>query len=397
MPPKAPAPERRAAGSRSRPVRGREMSAAQILPRDGLGVLIAALAAGGHRVLGPTLRDGTIVYDDIAGMDDLPVGWGEEQAGGRYRLRRRDDAAVFGHTVAAQSWKRFLHPPVVELWRARRNGAGFEPVPPPEPGPPLALIGVRGCDLAALRIQDRVLSAGSHPDPVHAGRSAGLFIVAVNCGTAAATCFCTSQGTGPRAGTGFDLCLTELGPDHAGAFLLEVGSVAGESLAEALPLAPAGAAEIAAAEAIVARTATSITRRMPAEGVRETLLDNLDHPRWDDTAARCLACGNCTMVCPTCFCTTVEDSTDLSGEEAIRTRHWASCFTLDFSHVHGGPVRASGRSRYRQWLTHKLATWHDQFGSSGCTGCGRCITWCPTGIDLTEEVAALAVPPQEGG
>jgi ferredoxin len=368
------------------------MSAAQILPRPALEALIAALAARGHRVIGPRLRDGIIVYDDIAGMADLPAGWGEEQAGGRYRLHRRDDDALFGHTVAAQSWKRFLHPPEVELWRARRTGDGFEPVPAPEPGPPLALIGVRGCDLAAIRVQDRVLSAGRHPDPVHAARRKGLFIVAVNCGTAADTCFCPSMGTGPRAGPGFDLCLTELGPEDDGAFLLEVGSAPGQEVAAALPLGPAEAGALARAEAIVARTATSIRRRMPAEGVPELLMANLEHPRWDETAARCLACGNCTMVCPTCFCTAVEDTTDLSGTEAIRTRHWASCFTLDFSHVHGGPVRASGRARYRQWLTHKLATWHAQFGGSGCTGCGRCITWCPTGIDLTEEVAALATP-----
>ena len=358
-----------------------------VMPRAGLEPLIAALRDRGHRVVGPVRRDGILVYDDIAGMADLPVGWGEEQDGGRYRLRRRDDDALFGHTVAAQSWKRFLHPPEVELWRARRSGDGFEPVPPAPPGAPLALIGVRGCDLAAIGVLDRVLSAGSHADPVHAARKQGLFVVAVNCGTAAATCFCTSMGTGPRAGPGFDLALTELVAEDL--FLVEVGSVAGREIAAALPLRSAGAAEIAAAERLTAATARSITRRMPAEGVPDLLTRNPEHPRWDEVAARCLACGNCTMVCPTCFCTSVEDSTDLSGDEAIRRRHWASCFTLDFSHVHGGPVRASGRSRYRQWLTHKLATWHAQFGGSGCTGCGRCITWCPVGIDLTEEVAAI--------
>ena len=95
------------------------------------------------------------------------------------------------------------------------------------------------------------------------------------------------------------------------------------------------------------------------------------------------------MVCPTCFCTTVEDHSDLAGETAERVRSWDSCFTLDFSYVHGGSVRTETQSRYRQWMTHKLASWIDQFGTSGCVGCGRCITWCPVGIDITEEAAAI--------
>ncbi|MBF0393567.1 MAG: 4Fe-4S dicluster domain-containing protein, partial [Alphaproteobacteria bacterium] len=116
---------------------------------------------------------------------------------------------------------------------------------------------------------------------------------------------------------------------------------------------------------------------------------NREHPRWDEVAKRCLTCGNCTMVCPTCFCTTVDDVTDLGGTRTERVRSWDSCFTLDFSYIHGGSVRNEGSSRYRQWITHKLSSWHDQFGSSGCVGCGRCITWCPVGIDITEEVGAI--------
>ena len=130
-------------------------------------------------------------------------------------------------------------------------------------------------------------------------------------------------------------------------------------------------------------------RSLDQEGLKELLYENRNHPRWDDVADRCLSCANCTMVCPTCFCTTVEDSTDLTGDTAERVRRWDSCFTMDFSYIHGGAVRKSVKSRYRQWMTHKLGTWQDQFGSSGCVGCGRCITWCPVGIDITEEVAAM--------
>jgi Fe-S-cluster-containing hydrogenase component 2 len=128
---------------------------------------------------------------------------------------------------------------------------------------------------------------------------------------------------------------------------------------------------------------------MDTSGIKELLYRNPEHPRWDDVAERCLACTNCTLVCPTCFCGSVEDVTDLVGETAERWRRWDSCFTLDHSFLHGGSVRSSTRARYRQWLTHKLASWIDQFGTSGCIGCGRCITWCPVGIDITEEVAAI--------
>ena len=139
----------------------------------------------------------------------------------------------------------------------------------------------------------------------------------------------------------------------------------------------------------MARCAAGIQRPMPAAGVHVLLLRNLAHPRWKDVARRCLTCGNCTMVCPTCFCTTVEDASDLSGQRVSRSQRWDSCFDLQFTNLHGGSIRSSTQSRYRQWISHKLSTWHDQFGGSGCVGCGRCIVWCPVGIDITAEAMAL--------
>ncbi len=134
-----------------------------------------------------------------------------------------------------------------------------------------------------------------------------------------------------------------------------------------------------------------MTRRLEPTVARDVLIANLDHPRWDDVANRCLSCTNCTLVCPTCFCSAVEDVNSLDGEHAERVQRWDSCFTLGHSTLHGaGSVRGDTRSRYRQWLTHKLSTWWDQFEVSGCVGCGRCIAWCPVGIDLTQEVAAIA-------
>ena len=156
-----------------------------------------------------------------------------------------------------------------------------------------------------------------------------------------------------------------------------------------LPTVDASSADEREAARVVEHAATDMGRTMETGDIRELLLGNLEHPRWEEVSDRCLTCGNCTLVCPTCFCHSVDDVTDLASGEAERTRRWDSCFNLEHSYIHGGSVRTSGRSRYRQWMTHKLATWIDQFGTSGCVGCGRCITWCPVAIDITEEAAAI--------
>jgi sulfhydrogenase subunit beta (sulfur reductase) len=200
------------------------------------------------------------------------------------------------------------------------------------------------------------------------------------------------MGTGPRADSGFDLALTEI-LDGGHRFVLEIGSEAGRALLSEVPHTPASPTDVEVALRRSEEAAARIERRVDTDGLPARLAATLEHPQWDDVAERCLTCANCTMVCPTCFCSTVEDTTDLTGDHAERWRRWDSCFTLEHSYVHGGPVRSSTRSRYRQWLTHKFGTWHDQFGVSGCTGCGRCIAWCPVGIDVTAELAALLTDP----
>lgn len=360
-----------------------------VVNMEGLQALLDTLRRRGHRVVGPTLRDQAIVYDDITSVADLPQGWTDEQNGGHYRLARRDDDALFGYAVGSHSWKKFLHPPVLHLWRAQRDGGDMRVVPEPDPDERFAFIGVRSCELHAIAIQDKVFLGGAHIDPHYQTRRKGAFIVAVNCSHAGGTCFCVSMKTGPKADTDYDLALTEISGDRGRAFLIEAATDEGRSVLAELPQREATTEDVAKAEAVVAHTAASMGREMRSDDVHELLLRNLDHPRWNDVAERCLTCGNCTMVCPTCFCTSVEDSSDLAGVETSRSRRWDSCFTMDYSYIHGGSVRASSRSRYRQWMTHKLATWIDQFGTSGCVGCGRCITWCPVGIDITEEVRAI--------
>lgn len=362
-----------------------------VVQHEHLQHLLDVLGNRGYQVIGPTLGDNAIVYDEVESLDDLPAGWTDEQDGGVYRLRRRADQALFGYTTAPQAWKKFLHPARRRLWQADRASeeGDFVFVEETPVLPRYAFLGVRACELHAIEIQNTVFTKGPYIDPLYKTLHDTAFIVAVNCGQAGGTCFCASMHTGPQATGGFDLALTEIIEADQHVFLVEIGTDRGAEVMREVPHTAAQEADRAAARQIVEKTARSMGRVLDTTGIKEFLYANANHPHWDDVASRCLTCCNCTNVCPTCFCTTIEDTTDLAGNHAERWQRWDSCFTLDFSYIHGGSVRATARGRYRQWMTHKLATWIDQFGTSGCVGCGRCITWCPVGIDITQEVRAM--------
>ena len=366
-----------------------EIGDSLILEKKDFGKLLDALREKNYQVVAPTLRDGAIIYDEITSADELPEGWTDVQEAGFYRIKPRTDKALFGYAVGPHSWKKFLHPPNVRLWQAERNENGFEIKKEEKDTPKFAFIGVRSCELHAIAIQDKVFIGEQFTDSVYQTRREQIFTVAVNCGQAGGTCFCVSMKTGPKAEFGYDIVLTEVLETDRHYFVAEAGTEKGAAVLNQITYQKASDREIQTAENIVAKTAENMGREMDTEGIKDLLYRNLENPRWDEVADRCLTCANCTMVCPTCFCTTIEDTTDLSGDNAERWRRWDSCFTLDFSYIHGGSVRASAKSRYRQWMTHKLASWIDQFDTSGCVGCGRCITWCPVGIDITEEVRAI--------
>jgi len=369
-----------------------------VLTRDGLKDLFAVLETQGYTTVGPTLRDGAVILDELDGPDDLPWGWTDDQEAAVYRVEQ-DGKAGFHFTQGPQSFKKYLYPPQARLWQATRKGRSFEVIENDAPRPRYAFIGVRACDIAAIDVLDRVFERGDYPDPEYQSRRAGALVIAVNCSKAGQTCFCVSMNTGPKATAGFDIALTELadGDDHV--FVLETGSDRGEAIAAELSLERSDDTQRTAADTVVQRTVDQMGRSLDTSDLPAKILANLEHPHWDDVAARCLTCANCTMVCPTCFCSTVEEKLDLDGSHAERWRTWDSCFTHDFSYTAGGVLRQSGGSRYRQWLTHKLSTWVDQFDTFGCVGCGRCITWCPVGIDITKEAVAVtaAVPARGDG
>jgi len=354
----------------------------------GLQKLITVLATEGYQVVGPKLEDGAIVYAELASSADIPVGLKDEQDGGKYRIVKGREGVYFDYVVGPHSWKRYLFPPDQKICEFRRQGKAFRIVEENADVPAFAFIGARPCELKALQIHDQVFDNGEFADPGYLARRAAAFVVAVNCTRAGGTCFCASMNSGPKASGGFDLALTEISEKSRHVFVVEVGSPRGEKIVAKLKGAAATDGDVSMADSLVEKAAANMGREM-VEDVGPLLKRNLEHNRWYEVAKRCLSCANCTMVCPTCFCNTVEDATDLTGASAVRTRRWDSCFTMDFSYIHGGSIRREGASRYRQWMTHKLSSWFDQFDTSGCVGCGRCITWCPVGIDITQEARAI--------
>lgn len=367
-----------------------EPGTAHVLDVSSLPALLENLHSHGFDVIGPTVRDGAIVLDSIRSVSDLPAGWGDEQSAGHYRLNRRGDGAIFGYGAGPQSWKKYTHPAELLLWSAQKENGHFRILNnEARPQRPLAFFGVRACDLAAIGLQDRVMMGDQYRNPPYEIRRKGACIIAVQCTQCAETCFCASLGTGPRISQGFDLCLTELAANGEHCFVVRTGTEQGLALLQGISTRNVTEQEELREAELLEHAAKSQKRAVKTEALKDCLERSFDRDTWQKVSSRCLTCANCTMVCPTCFCTTVEDSSDLSGAQAERWRRWDSCFTLSFSYIHGGSIRASAPARYRQWLMHKFSAWIDQFGSIGCVGCGRCITWCPVGIDITESVQVL--------
>jgi sulfhydrogenase subunit beta (sulfur reductase) len=362
------------------------------LARSALDDLIQALRRLGYSVVGPRLVDGTISLQPIESAAQLPKGLSDRQDGGSYRVVDGEPDLTFQYVVGPDGPKRYLFPPNLSLFAFHVEANNFVLDVGPPQVPKLAMLGVRACELAAIEVQDRVFGLDDpkmfrcESEPWYTQIRQETLMIAVNCTRPGGTCFCAAWGTGPEATKGFDLALTEL----RDGFLVHVGSARGATLLEKLPVREPTTAEVELAEIKMERARNCMGRQLDTAGVKELLDQSIDNPEWSEVAKRCLSCGNCTMVCPTCFCCTVSDSTTLAAtQDVARTRQWESCFTHQFTYTVSGPERNTIRGRYRHWLRHKLATWQDQFGTSGCVGCGRCITWCPVGIDLTEEVRRL--------
>jgi ferredoxin len=362
-----------------------EIGSTIVIQKETFNAILSRLKEKGYETIGPRVKNDTLIYAPIEQMDDLPRGYITEQDAARFHLKHTGHSRYFDAIPGAQSWKQFLFPPRAELFALRKVNNLWEASTPETKTPSYAFIGVRACELAAIQIQDNIFMRSDFNDPIYRARRERVFILSVDCMYPAGTCFCVSMETGPRVKAGFDLNLTEL----EDVFLLTVGSEIARDLLKGIPFELASAFLLRNADQGLERAASQMGRKLDISNLPDLILNNLDHPHWQEVGARCLSCTNCTQVCPTCFCWDATDEMSLDGKETHRERVWDSCFNPGYSYQAGGNTRPTIRSRYRQWLSHKLGTWKQQNGTLGCVGCGRCITWCPAEIDLTKEIPML--------
>ncbi|MCD6421500.1 MAG: 4Fe-4S dicluster domain-containing protein [Thaumarchaeota archaeon] len=344
--------------------------------------LFKEIGARGYRIIGPKLEDGVIRLGELKSFDEIPYGVGDVQKPGYYRIQ------VNGGRFRSplDSPKRILYPPELTLfkvtkdWKLEYPEYRFEAT---------ALFGIKPCDLAAIRIMDRV--QGELGDEYFLKMREKLLIVVENCVEPGENCFCATMGTGPAASTGFDVAYTRLDDST---ILFQPGSDLGVDLLGELNLEPATPDQIDAFREALLKASEKARAGFRLENLPDILELNLESKAYQEIAERCLGCANCNMVCPTCFCFDVIDEPELDGS-ARRIRIWDGCHSYSYAQVAGGNFRKDLWARYRHWILHKFVYWLRQFGSFGCVGCGRCITWCPAGIDLREVISKVVKEVEE--
>ncbi len=362
---------------------------AGIADTQGIDDLIKLLLGEGYVVMGPGVERNVIQKKEITSVGDLPKGYTDTQTPGSYRLERDlSSPELFSWAVGPASFKNSLFPAKQTLFEGKISKGKASITQKEVPSHKTCFFGIRPCEVAGMAVLAKVMTDGAYPDPQAVSVRKNSLVVAVECGRPAENCFCTSFNTGPMADDGCDIIITEITEGNH-RFLIRSGSDAGYAILSRLAYKPALPEDVSARDKVIAKSISAISKSIDQENTPALLARNIGSTIWANIANRCLSCGNCTMVCPTCFCASFEHSNGLE-EDFSAVRRWDSCFDSAHSYIHGGSVRTSVASKYRQWMTHKLSTWVDQFGEIGCVGCGRCITWCPVGIDITEETAKIA-------
>ena len=331
-------------------------------------------------MVGPSLSEGVVRLRELKGAGDLDAGVVDIQGPGSYVVAGKS-AFLFASVNGPDSPKTYLHPAEVELSKIVAKSSDLELLSAFHSNRKYAFFGIRPCDLRGVGIMDRTMLVPGFEDTVYSAlREDSIFIV-VNCTRAGENCFCASMGAGPAAASGYDVAITEL-PEK---LLFDIPEK-NMGLFKGIELIAATEEELRKGEEMVRHAGEQMGRRISQKDPARQMYAALDSPVWGKTAERCLACGNCTMVCPTCFCNTIVDRTNLKDGSVSRVRIWDSCLSKDFVYSAGGNPRQQRSARYRQFVMHKFAYWPDEFGTYGCVGCGRCITWCPVGIDITDTV-----------
>jgi sulfhydrogenase subunit beta (sulfur reductase) len=351
-----------------------------VMGKDQLDVLFDKVQALGYEVIAPKIEEGVLRLGSLDSNKELAKNVLAVQSPGKYHTESSDLMFSFTHGPDSPKW--FLYPSKRKLWKMTTEDGSFELKEAGCESEKVAFFGIKPCDLASIEVFDRTLMKGEYVDEHYMNMRDKLAVIVANCIEPSGTCFCHSMGTGPKAKGGFDLSLTEL----SDGFLVESGSKLGDEMLSGVDIRPAKQEDVNEADSKLKGAEDKMGRTLDVTNLKEKLYSNLESPAFREIAKRCLGCANCTNECPTCFCTMYQDVPSLDGKSSERSVAWDSCFTYQFAQVAGGHFRSELWARYRQWMVHKFAYWLDQFGVFGCIGCGRCITWCPVGIDVTESV-----------
>jgi hypothetical protein len=262
------------------------------LPHVSLQNMLTAIQHAGYQCVGPQVKEGAIVYDMLARSEQLPWGWREKQTPGSYQLEKIDKNEAFAWANGPQAIKPILFKPKETVFRVERSAEGKLSFTPHEAsGPPVAVFGVRACDIAGMVVQDKVFVTNKSADFRYRKRREQLFVVAVNCGYSSQNCFCVSAGTGPEVKDNYDIVMTELG----NGFVVNAGSEKGRKILDLLQLSNAETTQFEKAEQRRQQARQMQTKRIPFDNSKklyEVLFANLDHTRWKEVADICLSCGN---------------------------------------------------------------------------------------------------------
>jgi ferredoxin len=324
------------------------------LKKERLRSFIEALCAQ-YRVVAPVAKEGTVAFQAVSPEDPLALDF----------------------PLSKKPPKEFVFPQCEKLMVFQQGGLSQ----PAGPAEKTVILGMRPCDCRSFLVLDPVFRNSQISDPYYSSRRANTLLVAIGCSQPASTCFCTSVGGGPFDPQGADILLLDAGETYEVQYVSERGEELLRFFSD--PAQPGQNAE----EVIQAALAQLPPLLDPLE-LAQPLKEMAGSDFWQGTSEKCLGCGACAYLCPTCHCFDISDET-IAGKQ-IRYRTWDTCsfplFTLEAS---GFNPRGKKAQRFRQRILHKFSYFPSTRGMAACVGCGRCVRECPVNLDVRAVLAEI--------
>jgi ferredoxin len=316
--------------------------------------------------------------DALAGLSDYQV-FAPAAVGDVLRFKPVDDPASvsleYDNTTVPP--KELMFPQTETLFKYRLGQTDIEPEVP-DASAKRAVVGIRPCDALAYTIVDN-LYGWDFPDPYYQKRREATTLVGLACSDPCANCFCPSVGGAPASEKGLDALIFDLGDSY----YVKTMTDKGEDFAKAAGLEAAGDAEAKAAAKQGEEALAKVQRSIDTAGIPEHLPELYDDKFWEQFSDRCLSCGICTFLCPTCHCFDIQDESE--GFDARRARMWDTCMFAEYTrHTSGHNPRPTRKERTRNRISHKYSYFPEKFDVIACVGCGRCINNCPVNIDILD-------------